>query len=36
MSNVDIDAAKKMRLTRIKNYWRHAGQVEIELDWLHD
>ncbi len=36
MSNVDIDAAKELGQTGVKKYWRRAGQVEIELDWLHD
>ncbi len=36
MSNVDIDAAKELGLTRVQKYWRRAGQVEMELDWLHD
>ena len=36
ISDANQDAAKKLRLTSIKKYWRRAGQVEIELDWLHD
>lgn len=36
MSNVNIDAAKKLELTEIKKYWRYTSQVEIELDWLYD
>ena len=36
MSDADLDAAKKLGLTSIKKYWRYAGQVERELDWLHD
>lgn len=36
MSNTNLDAAKKWRLTGIKKYWRCAGQGEIELDWLYD
>ena len=36
MSNIDLDAVKKLGLTDIKKYWRRAVQVEIELDWLHD
>ncbi len=36
MSNADLDIAKELELTSIKKYWRRAGQVEIELDWLHD
>lgn len=36
MSNADLDAAKELGLTRVKKYWKHADQVEMELDWLHD
>ena len=36
MSNSNMDAAEKLGLTGIKKYWRRAGQVEMELDWLHD
>ena len=36
MSNVDLDVAKKLGLTDIKKFWRHAGYVEIVLDWLYD
>ncbi len=36
MSNVDLNTAKELGLTSIKKYWRRAGQVEMELDWLHD
>ena len=36
MSNVDLDAAKELGLTGIKKYWRYAGQIELELDWLND
>ena len=36
ISNVDMDAAKKLELTKMKKYWRHAGQVPMELGWLHD
>ncbi len=36
MSDADLDVAKKLRLTSIKIYWRCAGQVEMELDWLYD
>lgn len=32
MSNPDLDIAKKLELTGVKKYWRHAGQVEMELD----
>ena len=31
-----MDAAKELGLTGIKKYWRRVGQVEMELDWLHD
>ena len=36
MSKADIEAAKKLELIELNNYWRRAGQVEMELDWLHD
>ena len=36
MSNADMDAAKELGLISIKKYWRRAGQVEMELDWLHN
>ncbi len=36
MSDADLDTAKELGLTGIKKYWRRAGQVELELDWLHD
>ena len=36
MSKADIEAAKKLGLTGVKNYWRCTGQVEMELDLLHD
>ena len=36
MSKADMEVAKELGLTRVKNYWRHAGQVEMELDWRHD
>ena len=32
MSKTDIESAEKLGLTGVKNYWRHAGQVEMELD----
>lgn len=32
MSNPDMDSAKKLGLIGVKKYWKHAGQVEIELD----
>ena len=31
-----MEAAKELGRTRVKNYWRHAGQVKLELDWLDD
>ncbi len=36
MSNIDMDAAKELRLTGVKKYCRRAAQVEMELDWLHN
>lgn len=36
MSNVDLDAAKKQRLTSIKKYWKCTGQIKLELDYLYD
>lgn len=36
MSNSDLDVAKKLGLTGVKIYWRRAGQVKIELNWLYD
>ena len=36
MSNANIDAAKELGLIGIKKYWKRAGQVEMELDWLYD
>ncbi len=36
MSNADLDIVKELRLTGIKKYWKHANQVEMELDWLYD
>ena len=36
ISNIDIDTAKKLRLTGIKKYWRRVRQVKIELYWLND
>lgn len=32
ISNIDVDAAKKLGLTGVKKYWRYADQVEMELD----
>ena len=28
--------AKELGLTRVKKYWKRAGQFEMELDCLHD
>ncbi len=36
ISNVNIDVAKELQLTKIKKYWRQATQVKMELNWLHD
>ena len=36
MSNLNLDIAKKLGLPGIKKYWRRAGQIEMELDWLYD
>ena len=36
MSDAELDAAKKQGLNGIKKYSRCAGQVEMELDWLHN
>lgn len=36
MSNANLDATKKLELTRLKKYWTCADQVKIELDWLQD
>lgn len=36
MRNIDIDAAKELRIIKAKKYWRRIGQVEIKFDWLHD
>lgn len=32
ISNANIDAAKRLGLTRIEKYWRRADQVKMELD----
>ena len=32
MSNININVVQKLELTRVKKYWKHAGQVETELD----
>ncbi len=31
-----MDVVKELELTGVKKYWRRAGQVEMEFDWLHD
>ena len=36
MSNIIIDIVKKPGLIGVKKYWKHAGQVEMKLDWLYD
>lgn len=36
MSNANLNIAKKLELTNIKKYWKYAGQVEIELNWLYN
>ena len=36
MRKADIEAAMKLGLTEVTNYWKQVGQVEMELDWLHD
>ena len=36
MSIVDKDAAEELGLTWVKKYQKRTGQVEIELDWLHN
>ena len=34
-SNIDIDAARDLRLIGIKKHWRLAGQIEKEVNGLH-
>ncbi len=34
ISNTDIDAAGDLGLISIKKYWRRAGQIQDEVDWL--
>ena len=36
MSNIDIDTAKKLGLTRIKKYWKRASSIEMEFNCLYD
>ena len=36
MRDTDLDVVEELELTCIKKYWRHAGQVGIKLDMLHD
>ena len=33
--NIDIDAAKDLRLINIKKYWRFIGQIEKEANGLY-
>ncbi len=35
ISNADMDAAEDLGLTGIKKYWRHAGQIQDEVDSLY-
>ncbi len=35
ISNDDIDATEDLGLTGIKKYWRHADQIQDEVDSLH-
>ncbi len=35
ISDADIDVARDLGLTGIKKYWRCAGQIQAEVDWLH-
>lgn len=35
INNADLDAARELGLTGIIKYQRHAGQVEMKLDWLY-
>ena len=36
MSDTNLDGAKELGLTGIKKYQKCTGQVEMELDRLHD
>ena len=36
ISKANIEAAKKQGLTRVKNFWKYTGQVEMKLDWLYN
>ena len=36
ISKADIETAKELGLTEVKNYSRRAGKVEMKLDWLYD
>ena len=31
-----MDKSKELKLTGVKKYKRRTGQIEINLDWLHD
>ena len=35
IKNVDINAAKDLRLTGIKKHWRLAVQIEKEINEIH-
>ena len=35
ISNHDIDAARDLKLTGIKKYWKFAGQIEKEVNGLY-
>lgn len=36
MSNIDLDLAKKLGLTRVQNYWRDVTQIVIELNKINN
>lgn len=36
MSKTNMNVAKKLRLIRVKKYKKRTGQVEIELNQLHN
>lgn len=35
INNADIDAARDLRLTAVKKYWKRAGQIKKEVDGLY-
>ena len=35
ISNADMDVAGDLGLTGMKKYWKHAGQIQNKVDWLH-